>query len=90
MRPAVQPLIDPFRLKPLPAIGDHRVGGGVRVGSGPELSGKQLRGMRRERLAKPLPVIDHRLRPLGVEDGKEFVPWRAFRARAPRIVLGMG
>ena len=63
--------VQPFRLEPLPAIGHHGVGPGVRIRAATELASQQLGGPNGHGLADPLPMVEDRRRPLAVENGFE-------------------
>lgn len=62
---------EPFGLEALPAIRNHLVGGGVRIGAARQLSGQETGGVSREGLAEALPVIDNRCGVFCIENGFE-------------------
>jgi hypothetical protein len=63
---------EPFRLKPLPAVRHHRVGGGVRIDASGEFPGEKLGSAGREGLAETLAVLDNRCGVVRIENGFEF------------------
>src|SRR6188508_2929060 len=78
---AVVALLQPFRFKPTPAAGNHRVRRGVRVAAFREFGGEQLRRMCRQPASEPLSMVDNRCSMLGIEDGFEFETRCRFRDR---------
>lgn len=62
---------EPFRFEALPAAGNHRVGGFVWVRAFGKLAGKQLGGIRGQRLAETLAMGNDGLSAIRIENGFE-------------------
>jgi hypothetical protein len=69
--PACRWFDEPVWLEPLPAVANHRVGGGVGVGALSELASQELGGVAGEWLAKALTMLNHRLSSVGIQNSFE-------------------
>lgn len=65
-----------MRLKALPAVADHRVGGFVGGWAAGELGGEQPCGVRGELGLEVLAVLDHSLGVVGIENLGQFIELR--------------
>jgi len=68
--------VQPIDLEALPPVGDHLVGGPVGIGRLGELLRQQAGSAGRQRLADALPMLEDRLRSLGVQHSLQLLPRR--------------
>jgi len=68
--------VHPLRIEALPAVADHRVSSGVRIGTLGELLGEQPSGIGRELAFEVLSMGYDRIGVVGIENLHQFIELR--------------